>query len=59
MGTMGLFKFLAGISEPLEPDLYERKYIIYGSTIIVLNMNYTALSTISFSFLYVYVYACS
>ena len=21
MGTIGLFKFLAGISEPLEPDL--------------------------------------
>ena len=43
---MRLFEVL-GISEPLE-----QKENVYGSTIIVLSMNYTALSTISFSSLY-------
>ena len=50
---MGLFEVLE-ISEPLEPEEN-----VYGSTIIVLSMNCTALSTISFSSLYVYVYQYS
>ena len=49
MGTMQLFEVL-GISEPLE-----QKENVYGSTIIVLSMNYTAL-VLFHLVLYTYMY---